>query len=54
MAAYSMDLRRRVLTDWDAGMKATEVAAKYRVSRTWVHRLVQRGRERGRSRCADN
>lgn len=47
MAAYSMDLRTRVLADWDAGMKAQEVAAKYRVSRAWVHRLVQRRREHG-------
>ncbi len=36
MAAYSMDLRTRVLADWDAGLKAEEVAAKYRVSRTWA------------------
>jgi transposase len=42
-----MDLRTRVLADWDAGMKAEEVAAKYRVSRAWVHRLVQRRRETG-------
>ena len=47
MAAYSMDLRTRVLADWDAGMKADDVAAKYRVSRAWVHRLVQRRRETG-------
>jgi transposase len=47
MAAYSLDLRTRVLTDWDGGMKAEEVAAKYRVSRAWVHRLVQRRRETG-------
>jgi transposase len=63
MAAYSMDLRTRVLMDWDAGMKADEVAAKYRVSRAWVHRLVQRRRESGevgprrqtkfRARCLD-
>jgi transposase len=45
MGAYSMDLRTRVLADWDAGMKAEDVAAKYRVSRAWVHRLVQRRRE---------
>ena len=42
MAAYQNDLRTRVLADWDVGMKANEVAAKYRVSRAWVHRLVQR------------
>jgi transposase len=47
MGAYSLDLRTRVLADWDAGMKAEEVAAKYRVSRAWVHRLVQRRRETG-------
>jgi transposase len=47
MAAYSMDLRTRVPADWDAGMKAEEVAAKYRVSRAWVHRLVQRRRQTG-------
>ena len=47
MAAYSMDLRTRVLQDWDAGMKAEAVAEKYRVSRAWVHRLTQRRRETG-------
>ena len=47
MAAYSLDLRTRVLDDWDAGLKADDVAAKYRVSRAWVHRLVQRRRETG-------
>jgi hypothetical protein len=26
MAAYSLDLRTRVLADWDAGMTAEEVA----------------------------
>ncbi len=45
--AYSMDLRTRVLADWDTGTKAEDVAAKYRVSRAWVHRLVQRRRETG-------
>ena len=33
MAAYSMDLRTRVLADWDAGSKAEDLAAKYRVIR---------------------
>jgi transposase len=47
MAAYSLDLRTRVLMDWDGGMKATDLAAKYRVSRAWVNRLVQRRRETG-------
>ena len=47
MAPYSLDLRTRVLRDWDAGMKAEDVAAKYSVSRAWVHRLQQRRRETG-------
>jgi hypothetical protein len=33
MAAYSMDLRTRVLADWDAGLSAKDLAAKYSVSR---------------------
>ena len=44
MRAYSMDLRERVLLDSDAGMKAAEVAAKYRVSGSWVRLLKQRRR----------
>jgi transposase len=47
MAPYSLDLRKRVLRAWDAGMDADSVAAKYEVSRAWVHRLVQRRRETG-------
>lgn len=47
MAAYSLDLRKRVLGAWDAGLDAEGVAAKYEVSRAWVHRLVQRRRETG-------
>jgi transposase len=42
-----MDLRKRVIGAWDAGMDAESVAAKYDVSRAWVHRLVQRRRETG-------
>lgn len=47
MAAYSLDLRKRVLRAWDSGLDADSVAAKYEVSRAWVHRLVQRRRESG-------
>ena len=47
MAAYSMDLRTRVLEDSDAGMRADAVAEKYRVSLSWVNRLTQRRRESG-------
>ena len=47
MRAYSMDLRERALLDSDAGMKAADVAAKYRVSGSWVRRLKQRRRDTG-------
>ena len=47
MQAYSMDLRERALLDSDAGMKASDVAVKYRVSGSWVRLLKQRRRETG-------
>ena len=47
MAPYSMDLRKRVARAWDAGLDVESVAAKYDVSRAWVHRLIQRRRETG-------
>ena len=47
MAAYSMDLRLRVLRDADAGLPSDELAEKYSVSRAWVDRLKQRRRETG-------
>ena len=47
MQAYSLDLRKRVLVDCDAGLKTKAVAEKYGVSRTWVRGLKQRRRETG-------
>ena len=47
MRAYAMDLRERALLDSDAGMKAADVAAKYRVSGSWVRLLKQRRRDTG-------
>jgi transposase len=46
-AAYSMDLRTRVLRDADAGLSSKELAARYHVSRAWVDALKQRRRETG-------
>jgi transposase len=46
-APYSMDLRERVLKAWDASGDADEIAARFGVSRAWVHRLAQRQRETG-------
>ena len=47
MRASSMDLRERVLLDSDTGMKAADVAAKSRVSGSWVRLLKQRRRDTG-------
>lgn len=46
-AAYSMDLRRRVLQDSDRGLTSKELAERYHVSRAWVDALKQRRRETG-------
>jgi putative transposase len=46
-AAYSMDLRERVAKAWDEIGDADEIAETFRVSRAWVHRLMQRRRETG-------
>jgi transposase len=46
-AAYSMDLRTRVLSDSDAGLASKELAERYHVSRAWVDALKQRRRETG-------
>jgi transposase len=47
MQAYSIEFRREVLADCDAGMGTMAVAIKHRVSDSWVRRLKQRRRESG-------
>lgn len=47
MKAYSMDLRKRIFADCDAGMEIRQVAVKYDVSESWIRRLRQRRRETG-------
>ena len=54
MRAYSMDLRERALLDSDAGMKAADVAAKYRVSGSWVRLLNSGGAKRAGWRLASS
>lgn len=46
-AAYSMDLRERVISDADAGEPSQELADRYHVSVAWVNALKQRKRETG-------
>src|SRR5688572_4304542 len=47
MAAYSLDLRKRVVRAFDSGKSAAAVAEQFDVSLAWVYRLVQRRRETG-------
>lgn len=47
MAAFSLDLRHRVLADCQAGMTYAAVARKYTVSAEWVRTFFKRFRETG-------
>jgi len=46
-AAYSQDLRDRVLAAHDRGMKTKQIAEVFAVSPAWVRRIKQRRRETG-------
>jgi transposase len=47
MKAYSVDLRRRVIDDCDAGLGTKAVAQKYSVSPSWVRKLKKQKRDTG-------
>ena len=47
MGAYSIDLRSRVLADFDAGLGNEAVARKYRVSSRWVYKIRRQRAETG-------
>jgi len=48
MAAYSMDLRERVVAACDEGTDTRgEIAERFSVSESWIRRLRQRRREAG-------
>jgi transposase len=48
MAAYSMDLRERVVAACDEGTDTrAEIAARFSVSASWIRRLLQRRRQTG-------
>lgn len=49
-AAYSQDLRDRVMQAKDRGMKTKAVADLFNVSASWVRRVMQRRRELGQTR----
>jgi transposase len=46
-AAYSQDLRERVLGARDRGLRTKQVAGLFDVSASWVRRVLQRRRETG-------
>ena len=48
MAAYSLDLRERIISDSENGLSTEELVEKYDVSVAWVNRLKQRYRETGK------
>jgi transposase len=48
-AAYSQDLRDRIIAARDGGMKTIRVAELFQVSASWVRRVMQRRREHGES-----
>jgi transposase len=48
MAAYSIDLRERVVAACDEGVDTSaEIAERFSVSESWIRRLLQRRRETG-------
>jgi len=46
-AAYSQDLRDRVLGAYDRGMMTKQIAELFQISRAWARRVKQRRRETG-------
>lgn len=46
-AAYSQDLRDRIIAARDGGLRTTQVARLFHVSASWVRRVMQRRRESG-------
>src|SRR5438309_4866029 len=49
-AAYSQDLRDRIIAARDGGMRTKRVAEVFKVSASWVRRVMQRRREHGEQR----
>lgn len=47
MRPYSVDLRKRVLADYDAGMKMQAISEKFSVSTKWIRDLRRLREETG-------
>jgi transposase len=50
-APYSQDLRDRVLSAYDRGLKTKQIAQLFNVCSAWARRVKQRRRESGQSRA---
>lgn len=48
-ATYAQDLRDRVLSAYDRGMKTRQIADTFQVSPAWARRVKQRRRETGQT-----
>lgn len=47
---YSVDLRMRVLSDFEEGISPVELASRYRVALSWIYKLAEQQRELGHIR----
>jgi transposase len=45
--AYSLDLRKRILKDYDDGTPVEDLVQHYEVSRSWLYSLIQQRRDTG-------
>jgi len=44
---YSLDLRKRILKDYDDGTPVEDLVQHYEVSRSWLYSLIQQRRDTG-------
>ena len=44
---YSLDLRARILKDYDSGVPVEDLVAHYEVSRSWTYSLIKKRNETG-------
>jgi transposase len=45
--AYSLDLRERIVRDYDSGYPIADLVVQYEVSRSWLYSLIKQRRETG-------
>jgi transposase len=45
--SYSLDLRERIMKDYDAGVPVEDLTVHYEVSRSWLYSLIKQRKETG-------